>query len=254
MTNHPPSPLVSVLVPTKNRPQKLRRCLQGLARQSFQDFEVILVNDGGSSVATLLSEFAGLRVNLIELDHSEGLVKALNHGLSLAGGSLIAECDDDDLLLPHHLALLVSSLGSHHLVYSDSVLSVLDWRVLPPLELKRELFAYDFSLELLQTTNFVPRPARLYPKVLHEQLGLYDPELSHHDDWDWLLRVANFGSVRRVPEVSVEICVDLSGDNLSQPNSERRLSLDRLIQKHGLPPLPETDFYRMLLARGEKAN
>jgi glycosyltransferase involved in cell wall biosynthesis len=105
------SPLVSVIVRTRNRPWYLRQALEGLAAQTFRDFEALVINDGGDDVADLVREFEG-RVDCRYFLHrpGRGRCAAANRGLAEARGELIAYLDDDDLYYPDHLATLVEAL------------------------------------------------------------------------------------------------------------------------------------------------
>jgi glycosyltransferase involved in cell wall biosynthesis len=95
------APRVSVVVRTKDRPRLLGEALASLRAQTFQDFEVIVVNDGGVPPAGLDPAGAGLRVVTTEPPH--GRSRALDTGLRAARGRFVAYLDDDDLFLPHHL-------------------------------------------------------------------------------------------------------------------------------------------------------
>lgn len=68
------SPTVSVIVPTYNRPDRLRQALDSLNRQKFQDFEVIVVNDGTASVEAVVAESDAIgRMTVVNHDHNRGL-------------------------------------------------------------------------------------------------------------------------------------------------------------------------------------
>lgn len=97
-------PFISVIVPTRNRVEWLRRCLHGIAQQTFDGYEVIVVDDGSSadvlnSYRKMLLEF-GDRYHLLEANKEDGrrlgpsVIR--NLGIQAAGGEYIAFCDDDD--------------------------------------------------------------------------------------------------------------------------------------------------------------
>ncbi|MDH5580139.1 MAG: glycosyltransferase, partial [Betaproteobacteria bacterium] len=119
-------PKVSVIVPTYNRPDRLRTALESLAAQTFQDFEVIVVNDAGCEVGFVVAACIDRhRITTITHDRNRGLAAARNSGLRAAKGTYIAYLDDDDRYLPHHLETLVAYLDRHEcrVVYTDA------WRV-----------------------------------------------------------------------------------------------------------------------------
>ena len=120
-------PMVSVIVPTYNRPERLRIALESVNAQQYQDFEVIVVNDGTVPVESVVEKMnvAG-RMTLVNHDHNRGLAASRNTGLRLARGTYIAYLDDDDRFLPDHLGTLVGFLegGTHQVAYTDA------WRVI----------------------------------------------------------------------------------------------------------------------------
>ncbi len=93
-----PSPLVSVIVPVYHVEKELRRCLDSLLRQSFRDFEILLINDGGSAEETAIcEEYAASDPRIVyQYQRNQGLSAARNTGLSLARGTWIMFADSDD--------------------------------------------------------------------------------------------------------------------------------------------------------------
>jgi len=85
------APKVSVIVPTYNRPDRLRTALASLAAQTYQDFEVIVVNDAGCEVGAVVDACADRhRITTICHDRNRGLAAARNSGLRAAKGCYIA--------------------------------------------------------------------------------------------------------------------------------------------------------------------
>ena len=116
-----PDPRVSVIVPTYNRPGFLARALASIRAQTYQDYEIIVINDGGMGVHQLCDLF-GPMIFYKQHGENRGLPAARNAGIRLANGEYIAYLDDDDLWLPDHLSKLISvRIGTDcRLVYSDS--------------------------------------------------------------------------------------------------------------------------------------
>ena len=91
---------LSVLMTTFNCPS-LRESLRSLEQQTYKNFEVILINDGGDSVETIVVQFPTLKVKLFELKKNNGLSFALNFGLKKCNGKFIARMDSDDICMPN---------------------------------------------------------------------------------------------------------------------------------------------------------
>lgn len=96
------TPQFSVIIPTYNRPEFLRHAVESVLRQTVEDFEVVVVNDGGEDPVGLPAD---TRVRLITRKNNEGLSAARNTGLEAATGKYVAFLDDDDLYVSNRLAL-----------------------------------------------------------------------------------------------------------------------------------------------------
>jgi glycosyltransferase involved in cell wall biosynthesis len=102
------APLVSIVIPTFNRLHSLGRALAGVSRQSFRDYEAIVVDDastdGTAEAVTSLKTTAGLQeLTYIRLDANAGAAAARNRGIAAARGEFIALLDADDEWLPAKL-------------------------------------------------------------------------------------------------------------------------------------------------------
>ncbi|NDJ62769.1 MAG: glycosyltransferase, partial [Chloroflexi bacterium] len=105
-------PTVSVIIPTYNRAQLAREAVESVLAQTYQDFEIIVVDDGSTDdTAEVLAAYSD-RIRYIRQDNS-GVSAARNHGMRLARGSYIAFLDSDDLFLPNKLAVQVSYFEDH---------------------------------------------------------------------------------------------------------------------------------------------
>src|SRR6266511_1012520 len=102
-------PLVSVIMPTFNRADTIRRAIRSVQAQTFTDWELIVVDDGSTDNTVALIEGCDPRLKLIRQEN-QGTAVARNAGLSASAGSYIAFLDSDDEWLPHHLELCVSFL------------------------------------------------------------------------------------------------------------------------------------------------
>ena len=108
-------PHVSVVVRTKDRPVFLRRALNDIAAQTFTDWEIVIVNDGGDSAA--VHAVAGDspcadRITEIDSPVPGGRCAAANAGIRAAKGEYIVLHDDDDLWHPDFLARTTAALDA----------------------------------------------------------------------------------------------------------------------------------------------
>jgi glycosyltransferase involved in cell wall biosynthesis len=106
-----PAPHVSVLVAVSNGERHLEPALASIARQTFSDLELIVVDDGSTdSTPAVLEGFADPRLRVVRNDQRLGLAGALNRGLEVARGRYVARMDADDLALPTWLDRVLARL------------------------------------------------------------------------------------------------------------------------------------------------
>lgn len=102
-------PRVSVIIPTFNRAKRLPRAVQSVARQTFTDYDVCIVNDGGEWTDNLALPSCGSPVRVIHRARG-GPAAARNTGLVSTDSEIVAYLDDDDEWRPNHLETLCRAL------------------------------------------------------------------------------------------------------------------------------------------------
>jgi GT2 family glycosyltransferase len=115
MTVHPPSPLISVLIVTWNSARYLPRCLDSLARQTFRDFEVVIVDNASSDDALLDVEqkYPQLTFSITKLDANRGFSVGNNVGARLARGRWLALLNADAFPEPDWLEQFMRAAANH---------------------------------------------------------------------------------------------------------------------------------------------
>lgn len=107
-------PLVSVVIPTRNRLDFLAQAVKSVERQTLSDWEVIVVDDASNDgTEAWLSSVVDARVGVVRFDRHNERSKARNSGLDAARGSYVVFLDDDDRLLRNGLELLTGALDTH---------------------------------------------------------------------------------------------------------------------------------------------
>jgi glycosyltransferase involved in cell wall biosynthesis len=105
-------PCVSVVIPVFNGEQYLADAIQSVRDQTYQNFEVIVVDDGSTDGSAEVAQRFGEAIRYVHQANG-GVCKARNTGIALAQGTYIAFLDQDDLWLPDKLATQVAYLDSH---------------------------------------------------------------------------------------------------------------------------------------------
>ncbi len=107
-------PAVSVVLPVYNREELVARAIASNIGQRFEDFELIVVDDGSTDATQqVVRSFADRRLKLVSLPANGGNARARNAGIDLARGEFIATMDSDDVTLPERLGKQVSFLRAN---------------------------------------------------------------------------------------------------------------------------------------------
>jgi glycosyltransferase involved in cell wall biosynthesis len=114
MVNPTQHPLVSVIMPVHNGAEWLAETLQALYVQTYQNFEIILIDDASNdNIDQVLSRQVDERLRVFRLPYNVGVSAARNRGIKEALGSYVAFCDADDLCHPQRLQKQVEFLEKH---------------------------------------------------------------------------------------------------------------------------------------------
>lgn len=107
-------PKVSVVIPVYNAGKYLKRCVESLMRQSFTDFEVLLVDDGSADDSGEICDYYASRDERVKIFHkvNEGVSAARNFGLDRVKGDWVTFVDADDEILPSYLSKLLSLIDT----------------------------------------------------------------------------------------------------------------------------------------------
>ena len=177
-------PIVSIILPVYNSEDYLYRCMDSLVYQSFQNIEIIAVNNGSTDNSLHILqqyeiEFPNI-VKVVTIPHAERAGTGRNVGMKLARGKYIAFSDSDDMMHPRAIEFLYQQAisGDFDLVYApyvqikNNIAQVMRERVYTTSRIKTEQALEDAE----------PAPwAKLFRKELLEQSGDYPSEFSFED-------------------------------------------------------------------------
>ncbi|PZE19779.1 glycosyltransferase family 2 protein [Paenibacillus xerothermodurans] len=240
------SPLVSVIIPTYNRPDFLSELIEALARQTYRHLQIIVVNDAGEPIDFIQSLYAELDITIVTMGRNLKHVHARNRGLQLVRGQYIMLCDDDDLLVPTHVERMLDAVNDSDLVYSDVEIFDYVMSAHTRVPTKRFVFAYEHDVAAMRKFSTFVSSGCLYRASMHERLGAFDTGLYHYWDWDFFLRAVQHYRVKRVPAATALYAFSAQGGNMSGQHENMRPYLDKLSAKHDLGFLPTKNFFVLL--------
>lgn len=201
------APEISVILTTYNRAGFfLGRAIQSILSQTFQDYELIVVDDASTdNTRRLVRSFDDPRIVYFRLArHTGSPCTPRNIGFLLSRGERIAYLDDDNRYLPRHLEVLYNAL-----LDNPEVVGVYgDRRYVRkcPLAVWRSKTPVDWSVDhLLHTGNFVDTSDWMHHREALHRIGGWSPYLRLFTDWDLVARMARSGfHLMRVPLVITE--------------------------------------------------
>lgn len=226
-------PTVSVIIPTYNRSQLIARSIKSVLNQTYQNFELIVVDDGSTdSTGDIVTGFKDERIRYVRREKNGGEAAARNTGIKTARYEYIAYQDSDDEWLPEKLTRQVEVLENAPpqvgVVYTGF------WK----MESRRKTyipFAWvnqkngDIHKELLKG-NFIGSPVVLIKKECFDKVGLFDERLRNLVDWEMWLRISKCYHFRCVDEPMVIAHYD--SDNVSDNPDSLAEALKLVLEKN----------------------
>lgn len=198
------TPLVTVLIPAYNAAVTIERALSSALMQTYRHTEIVVVDDGSrDATSDIVATQRGDNIRLIRLAANQGASAAMNAGIAVARGELIAFLDADDQWLPTKLARQVEILQRNAKAvmvscgcrFVDAGGQVFREFGMPP----RGIAKADIWRELLAAT-FIAKPCVVARANALRAVGPFDVNLPVGEDQDMWIRLAMSGEVEFVPE------------------------------------------------------
>lgn len=191
---------VSIIIPTYNRSELLLETLESVGRQSYEDWECIIIDDGSIDntkqvVSQLVSKDSRFQFFEKPENYCKGASGSRNYGFELSKGKYIQWLDDDDLISENKIELQVIKLESSN---NSNAITCCDWDFLwneKEFEInsvfkdKSSLNCESFFKELRTQLTFVPLHAYLMPRKLILKSGMWNVKLALNQDAEFMSRV-----------------------------------------------------------------
>lgn len=199
---------VTVVIATRDRPELLRRAIDGVVDQRHDaDVEIVLVFDRSEPDRSLEREEPGLRIVVTSNDRTPGLAGARNSGIDKASNAWLAFCDDDDQWLPGKLQAQFDALAatSGSLAACTGILIRYQDTDTPRLPSPDRVSFDDFLKDRM--TEVHPSSWLVHRESMVTEIGPVDEEIpgSYAEDYDLLLRTARFCPIAVAPQPLVRV-------------------------------------------------
>ena len=224
---------VSVIITTYNRQEHIADAIENILLQTWQNLELIIVNDGSTDdTDRVVSSYTDRRIRYIKNESNKGVSYSRNVGARAATGSFLIYQDDDDysrldkidkqvkylLNVPEYIGMVYHETINHkallHGIENDP--TIIPARAIP--DVRKKGFIYP---PLLQK-NFVACTSMLFRKELFDTLDGFDETLVAYEDWEFTLRFCKKYDVGFIKEVLYDYC---QGDDglISSEDEKHRL-------------------------------
>lgn len=223
-------PKVSILMPVYNAEQYLSQALDSIVSQSFEDWELILINDGSTDRSeSIIMDYDDERIFYIKNPVNLKLIKTLNKGIDYCGGQYIARMDADDICHPDRLKRQVEFLDSHpQVLMCGTAAAVIDNSGKKTGHI-HNLTSDDYlQINLMFSPSFIHPSMMIRTEVLKQ--NKYDEAYKHVEDYELWCRIAKLGKVANIDDELLQY--RWHDSNVSVLNSEVQRKLkDELIKR-----------------------
>lgn len=203
-------PKVTVLISTYNRPQYLAEAIESVVNQRYQNWELIILNDGGVDVEDVVAKFADPRIIYVPDNVNRGAARRFNQGLNMARGEYVTYLGDDDLFYPNHIEVLAKALDENPniaLAYSDlyGASSIADPETGKRFTLdKRVTVSRDFNREFMFHYNHILHVSIMHRLDAAKRVGGFDEKVKVLIEWSLNRRLAFIYDFMHVEEATGE--------------------------------------------------
>ena len=233
------SPRVSILMPVYNVAPYLREAMDSILNQTFEDFELIILDDCSPDNSTeILDTYTDPRIVRYRGEKNVGLGNVLNIGMDMARGEFIARMDSDDLSTPERLAVQVAYLETH----PDVDLCSCGMQLFGA---KQETWVRETNVENVKITALFYSPilhaSSMWRREAFERVGLrFRQEMVPAEDYDmWTRAMAAGLKLVNIPEVMYQYRIHPSQATTQTDKTARK---DREVKSNYLRMLyPEQD-------------
>ena len=194
-------PKISVLMPVYNGERFLKKSINSILKQTFDDFELIIINDGSTDLSlSIINSYRDERIKVLNNSKNIGIACSLNKGINKANGDYIARQDADDISLPERFMCQVNYLKEYDIDLVDANFAFIDEddnhiqdyeeRIFSPHETLSHLFFYELvhgaimckrSLFMINNIQYKNRPTEDYDLFIRlAKVGMTVGRISKH--------------------------------------------------------------------------
>ena len=223
------NPIVSIVIPTKNRSELLRRAVGSALNQEYKNIEVVVVNDGSTDdTREMLDELERSYENLfcIHLESSKGACYARNQGIIASTGEFVSNLDDDDEIAVDRVSQFLRYYDDQWSFLCSEYINLNDGEDYPSVSINPIIKFDSIKRRNLIGNSIFVRKDRLV------ECGLYDEALVSWQDYDlWFRLIKAYGPAFKIPHHSYYVNARQDHQRISTSSNAHQGYL-QFIRKH----------------------
>jgi glycosyltransferase involved in cell wall biosynthesis len=191
-------PVVSVIMPVRDRAQLVPAAIRSVLAQTYTHFELLVVDDGSVDDTVAVSRaFEDSRMRVFSLPAAQGVSAARNHALAQACGEWVAYLDSDNIWEPDYLAAMMGAVAKCS--DADALYSA-QYLLRHAHELPDAVRFVPYNKTLLRNRNYIDLNCLIHRRSLLDAMEeWFDPGLRRLVDWDFILKISERFEIRSVP-------------------------------------------------------
>ncbi|QPK65310.1 glycosyltransferase [Methylomonas sp. LL1] len=220
-----PSPRVTIFIPVYNAADFIYETISSALNQTYEDFEVLIVDDGSTDNSVkIIEEFGDNRIRVVRNNTNMGRPYTRNLGIELAKGEFLAVLDADDIAMPERISRQVEFLDQH----PDIVAVGTSAYYIDNFE-KNEILCEvitdsdDISTRIFQTNCFIHSSAMFRKNILVD-IGGYNLEYPQAQDYELFLRLCEHYKLTNINKPLVKYRIHSNQVSQTKLASQRRLA------------------------------
>lgn len=225
------APLVSIIVPTLNQAPFIEETIASIAGQNWPQVEIIVIDGGSTDGTHEIVERWHAQITHFVSEPDRGQADAINKGMRLAQGDVLAWLNSDDFYLPLALSRAVAALGDvtqPRLVYGSCL------RLFQEAGRGEIARAVPFDRERLAHRDLIDQPSAFWTRALWEKAGELNERHRFVLDWEWWLRASAHGEFCVVNDV-LSVYRFHSAHKTGSGSARRAEEICELVRAHAAP-------------------
>lgn len=226
-------PTVSVIIPAYNRADSIAAAVTSVSNQTFEDLEIIVVDDGSTDeTCEIVENLTDNRVRYVAHHKNKGANAARNTGVRLARGRYVAFQDSDDRWHPEKLARQMAACTNSSATICFCALNRHIGNVctkIPKSSYRIPGGLNDLKRQVLRG-SFISCQTLIVDRELALRIGAFDESLPRLQDWELCLRLSQVAPIYYLDEVLVDLI--LSDDSISADVSKYIRSAEQILVRH----------------------